>query len=952
MLSNEQKIAVETTEGPLLIIAGPGSGKTFTLVERILFLIKNKNVQPENIMVATFTEKAASELITRISNKLHDENIQFNLNEMYIGTLHSICLRILEENREFTRLKKNYNMLDQFDQQYLIYQKMRRFLEIEDISELLNISHSRWKQSEFLLKWINKLSEEVVDIDEMLLHENDQIKVLGKCYKVYQEILHEENALDFSTIQLETLNLLTNYKEIKEKYNDIIHYLMIDEFQDTNTIQEQLVFLLAGDKKNICVVGDDDQGLYRFRGATIRNILEFPNNFQDGECKQVELSMNYRSNPPIVQFYNNWMEQNNWSHNNQTYRFKKKIEAHESNFTESKTVVKVSGENGQKDWESEVYLFLQALKNQGKLTDWNQVAFLFKSVKNPKVLALSRYLEERNIPVYSPRSNLYFERAEVRLAIGAILFLFRQYGECRKWNETAYLPEWEYYDSCLMEFANELRKTENKDLLMWCKVKAKEHYTLNQNTDYGFTGLFYQLLQFDLFSKMISENVFTVKDSREARNLSLFSNMLAKFEYLHHISVLTPNNIEDSIVKLFNQYMRFLIQGGINEYEDDSEYAPSGCVSFLTIHQSKGLEFPVVLVGSLDAAPRKQYTGLDEILQNEFYSKPLFEPIDRTKYYDFYRLYYTAFSRAQNLLALTCQENVASGQGTRNVPSRTFIESYRNLKSWREEPSILNLDLAKVKDINIKREYSFTSHINLFETCALQYKFYKELGFSPVRQGATIFGTLVHQTIEDIHKAALRGETNLLTTENIESWFNTNYQYLSKRERVYLADSTKNAALKQVEKYVDKQQNDWSKIQEAEVDVSLVKDNYILKGTIDLIKGEGDSVELIDFKAEKKPNLEENREAIDRYKKQLEVYAHLVEERTNYSVSKMHIYYTGEENSNPYVTFNKDSSVINHTIKSFDAIVERIERHDYTIKERPKKHCGNCDMRFYCDRNL
>lgn len=235
MLSNEQESAVETTEGPLLIIAGPGSGKTFTLVERILFLIKNKNVQPENIMIATFTEKAASELITRISNKLHEEDIRFNLNEMYIGTLHSICLRILEENREFTRLKKNYNMLDQFDQQYLIYQKMRRFLEIEDISELLNISQSRWKQSEFLLKWINKLSEEVVDIDEMLLHENNQIKVLGKCYQVYQEILHEENALDFSTIQLETLNLLTKYKEIKEKYNDIIHYLMIDEFQDSAT---------------------------------------------------------------------------------------------------------------------------------------------------------------------------------------------------------------------------------------------------------------------------------------------------------------------------------------------------------------------------------------------------------------------------------------------------------------------------------------------------------------------------------------------------------------------------------------------------------------------------------------------------------------------------------------------------------------------------------------------
>lgn len=951
-LSEQQKKAVETTEGPLLIIAGPGSGKTFTLVERILYLIQNKEVEPENIMVATFTEKAANELVTRISNKLHSEGIKFNLNEMYVGTIHSICLRILEENREFTRLKKNYTLLDQFDQQYLVYQKMNRFLSIDNIEELLSSNQSRWKKSEFLLKWINKLNEEIVNVEELLKHEDIRLNVLGECYKLYSELLVEENALDFSTIQLETLKLLEENVEIRLAYNDVLHYLMIDEFQDTNTIQEKLVFLLAGERQNICVVGDDDQGLYRFRGATIRNILEFPSNFGESTCKQVELSTNYRSNQSIVQFYYNWMEQNNWLYNGTNYRFDKKIEAHESNYIKQKSVIKVSGEDGKGDWESEVYLFLQAMKKKGKLTDWNQVAFLFKSVKNRKVLALSRYLEERGIPVYSPRSNLYFERREIRLALGAILFLFPQYGQERKWNDDAELPEWEYYDACLREFAEELRKPENKDLLKWCRVKAKEHLTLEKNTDYAFSGLFYQLIQFELFSDMLSENVFTVKDSREARNLSLFSNMLTKYEYLHHISVLTPNNIIDAIVRLFNQYVRFLIQGGINEYEDDSEYAPSGCISFLTIHQSKGLEFPIVLVGSLEATPRKQYTELDEILQNEFYSKPPFEPLDRTKYYDFYRLYYTAYSRAQNILALTCQENTASGQGTRNVPAKPFVESYRHLNSWREELNIFDIELAQIKDVNIKREYSFTSHINLFETCALQYKFYKELGFAPVRQGATIFGTLVHQTIEDIHKAALRGEEQLITSDNVENWFNTNYQYLSKRERVYLAESTKNAALQQVESYIEKQKGDWSRLKEAEVDVSLVKDSYILKGTIDLIKGDGDTVEIIDFKSEKKPDLEKERNAINRYKRQLEVYAHLIEERTDYEVSKMHIYYTGEHNSNPYVTFYKDSSVINQTINSFDTIVERIENYDYTIKERPKKHCGNCDMRFYCDRNL
>lgn len=279
--AQQKKKTVETTEGPLLIIAGPGSGKTYTLVERILYLIEHRQVEPENILVATFTEKAANELVTRISNKLHEANIKFNLNEMYVGTIHSLCLRILEENREYTRLKKNYILMDQFDQQYMLYQKLSRFLELDEIESLLNFNTSRWKQSQELLKWINKLSEEIVDINKLIESDEARLSVLGKCYKVYEQLLIEENALDFSTIQLETYNLLRNHKDVRNNLNEKLQYLMIDEFQDTNTIQEKLVFLLAGKQQNICVVGDDDQGLYRFRGATIRNYFRIPTKFPE-----------------------------------------------------------------------------------------------------------------------------------------------------------------------------------------------------------------------------------------------------------------------------------------------------------------------------------------------------------------------------------------------------------------------------------------------------------------------------------------------------------------------------------------------------------------------------------------------------------------------------------------------------------------------------------------------
>ncbi|KYD11052.1 hypothetical protein B4102_0112 [Heyndrickxia sporothermodurans] len=950
-LNINQLKAVETTEGPLLIIAGPGSGKTFTLVERIYYLITEKNVAAENILVATFTEKAAQELMTRVSNRLHEANISFNLNEMYLGTIHSICLRILEKNREFTRLKKNFMLMDQFDQQYFLYQKINEYTRLPNVDLLFDERASRWKKAETLLKWLNKVSEEMLDFDQLKTSKEPQVQVLGFCYELYQQHLEEENALDFSTIQLEAYRLLKEHPQITTQLHENLHYLMIDEFQDTNTIQEEIIFILAGDKQNICVVGDDDQGLYRFRGATIRNILEFPSKFEKGKCKQVELSINYRSHPLIIQFYNQWMEQNKWFYKSKLFRYDKRIEPREGDHPDSRTVIKVSGSDGLGNWEEEVYQFLISMKEKGKLSDWNQVAFLFRSVKNDKVVSLANYLEERNIPVYSPRSNMFFEREEIRLLMGAFMFLFPQFPKVRKWDENAHLDEWEMYDKYLREFADELRKKENHKLLKWCQTRAKIHMNLLQNTDYSFAGLFYQLLQFDLFNRYLEQDLYKVKDSRSVRNLSLFSKLLTKFEYLHRVSVFTPKTINTHLTIFFNQYLRFLINGGLNEYEDESEYAPSGCVSFLTIHQSKGLEFPIVVVDSLNTTPRKQYSDLDEILQENYYRKEPFEPLERTKYYDFWRLYYTAFSRAQNLLVLSCQENTASGQGTRNVPSKPFVGSYSSLKSWNETSSIYNLELENVKDVNIKKEYSFTSHINIFETCALQYKFYKEFEFSPVRQGATLFGTLVHQTIEDVHKTALRGEESKITEENVEDWFNANYNNLVKKERVYLAPQTQKAALNQVLKYVEKQ-NNWSHIKEAEVDVSLVKDNYILKGTIDLIKGENNTVEIIDFKSEKKPDLFKEANMMYHYKRQLEVYAHLVEERTGQQVSKMHLYYTGEENSNPYVTFPKDTKAIDKTISTFDGIVQRIEEKDFKIKKRPEKHCRNCDMRFYCNEKL
>jgi DNA helicase-2/ATP-dependent DNA helicase PcrA len=169
---------------------------------------------------------------------------------------------------------------------------------------------------------------------------------------------------------------------------------------------------------------------------------------------------------------------------------------------------------------------------------------------------------------------------------------------------------------------------------------------LTKNADYGFSSLFYELLQFPMFSRHLDTDLSSgVTDLRPIYNLALFSQLLTQFEFLHNITVLTVERLRMDLQGLFNRYLRFLHDGGIAEYEGFDQYAPSGCVSFMTIHQAKGLEFPVVFVDSLNLVPRKDYEELDALLQANYYRKKPLEPLDRIKLFDFWRLYYTAFSR-------------------------------------------------------------------------------------------------------------------------------------------------------------------------------------------------------------------------------------------------------------------------------------------------------------------
>ena len=945
-----QKQAIQTVDGPVLITAGPGTGKTFTLVQRAVYMIEQFHIKPEQILIATFTEKAARELITRITNELSKRNISVNLNEMYIGTFHSICLRFLKEFAEYSSLQKNYRMLDDFAQKYMIMLKIKKFRELDkDTYPQLFPDKDTWEQVKNLCRYVDTFSEEMVDIDTMLRSSNPKVVLMGKILNLYHQILEENNFLDFSRIQLETYRMLCEHKEVLDKIQAKVRYFMIDEYQDTNYIQEQLVMKLSSATNNICVVGDDDQGLYRFRGGSVHNILLFPKHFPKGTCRQISLDINYRSSSQIVDFYNKWITSTHegkadfeWG----KFRFPKKIKAFRDQKTDDPAVIKITG-IGSEDWHESVLDFIRTLQKENLITDFNQIAFLFRSVRRQNVQALGQFLSRNGVPVYSPRSGMFFERSEIKYALGAMVFMFLPYylktttGPYGGFNAKIA----SYYESCIDDLQGLFENGRYRPLQDFLTQKQREHKALDHSTEYGFSGLFYQILAYEPFSSMMDVDMNTsLGDQRPARNLAKFTELLNQFESLQGINTLNPKWLQSNVNYLFNTYLRYRREEAVNEIEDESEYAPSGYVSFLTFHQSKGMEFPVVVVGSMDGDPWEKPDPLLNTMKKNYYRYPPFEPLELTKYFDFWRIYYTVFSRAQDLLVLTA--NLAENY----TPSSCLQNLYDSVPEYTEfSPS--GIEFSRVKDVNIKKNYSFTSHVSVYRNCPTQYKLLKELQFRPVRITATIFGQIIHETIEDIHRAAIHGEESKITCYNIRQWLWTNYLTLSRSEHFWLNKQQIDAALKQVNRYVRRQQGDWSRIQQAEVDVSLVKPDYIIVGAIDLIRGEGDTVELVDFKSEKKSELLKSKDRLARYRAQLQLYAHIVEERTGHPVSKLHLYCTGEESGDPQISFPAEETNIQQTVQMFDETVHKIQKKEFADHAADKSICKTCDFRFYCHRD-
>lgn len=295
-LNPMQREAVFTTEGPLLVLAGAGSGKTRALTHRVAYLIEEKGVKPWNILAITFTNKAAGEMRDRVNSL-----VEYGADSVWVSTFHSLCVRILRRFIENIGYTTDFSIYDSDDTKTLMKQI---FKDLEVNTKVL--------KERGVLGVISSAKNEMISPEEFMLSakaEGDsRLKRIAELYMEYQKRLKKNNALDFDDLLVKTVELFQTKQEVLEYYQDRFRYIMVDEYQDTNTVQFKLVSLLAAKYRNICVVGDDDQSIYRFRGANIRNILSFEETFPG--AKVIKLEQNYRSTKMILDSANEVIRNN------------------------------------------------------------------------------------------------------------------------------------------------------------------------------------------------------------------------------------------------------------------------------------------------------------------------------------------------------------------------------------------------------------------------------------------------------------------------------------------------------------------------------------------------------------------------------------------------------------------------------------------------------------------
>lgn len=688
-LNEQQREAVYHTEGPLLILAGAGSGKTRVLTHRIAYLIEEKGVNPWNILAITFTNKAAGEMRERVDNL-----VGFGSESIWVSTFHSTCVRILRRYIDRIGYDTNFTIYDSDDQKALM----------RDICKQLNIDTKKFKERTFLGAISSAKDEMVTPAEYEVNAVGDFSKqMIAKVYWEYEKQLQANNALDFDDLLMKTVQLFQKDAEVLEYYQNRFRYIMVDEYQDTNTVQFKFVSLLAAKYQNLCVVGDDDQSIYKFRGANIQNILSFEEKFKD--AKVIKLEQNYRSTGNILNAANAVIRNNHGRKDKSLWTEKgdgEKIQLHEFDTA----------------YDEAEFIVNQIKSGCAKGNHYNDYAILYRTN------AQSRIFEEKfvanNIPYKIIGGVNFYARREIKdllsylktidnarddLAVRRIINVPKRGIGLTTVNRVQ--------DSAQMRGIGFYEALQGLDLIPGIGRSAAKLDSFVALIEY-FKGRLGKISLTDLLKEIIEMTAYVEsleaedKEDAQARieNIDELLNKVATYEEVCAA--------EQKEVSLSGFLEEVALVADIDNLDEEQDY-----VVLMTLHSAKGLEFPNVYLAGMEDGLFPSYMCIDNP-----------EDLEEER-----RLCYVGITRAEQELVLSCARmRMVRGETHYNRVSRfvkeipeDLLEKEEKLFSVKEEKdSAVQTAFKQAKQAFAQKP--FTTYASPLMTGAKQFAVTKEKG--------------------------------------------------------------------------------------------------------------------------------------------------------------------------------------------------------------------------------
>ena len=724
-LDREQLDVINHDEGALWIVAGPGSGKTEVLVVRALKLIFVDNINPKSIIITTFTEKAAKNLFDRvlryssyIFEKCSELKDEIDIHQLRIGTLHGLCNDIMQEYKypEY----ENYRLLDELEQHLFIYEhadlctdRTDKYLPLWEQYHYLvegydSITKSRgWnreynpnkrKRTNAAIMLFSRIVED--EIDTTYLNDIPAHALLGDAYADYVQIMEQHNRCDFSHLQQKFINFLQT--GLGERFilgdgtdqHPGIGYVMVDEYQDTNPIQERIYFILTKHTYNLCIVGDDDQALYRFRGGTVDCMVTFDQactrywGIDADDVKPKFLSNNYRSHPCIVEYYDRYI------------RSFQAMNEEAARVSEKPFLIPLSNIEG--DYPAVAYItgktieitannfgrFVRDLLDNDIIQLPSQCALLMRSVRETSRNAgpFAEALRNVEIQPYNPRSRTFLQQEEIMVALGSFISIVDPdlsalssiRGAGIQQMVQSWIDEYQTDASTYPELSNYVNQSINN-------IKSK---SVNTGIGVNILEIFYRILAHEPFDTWKNDPERTYRLGK----LSKLFETYASIPFPNHPgsnrgNLRTSTTAQGEISFRWRQNFYYSLVGlltshGLNDPEDEKIICPPDRLPIMTVHQAKGLEFPFVFVYGLNQNPKPDFSILLEDALSRFRKNPSlisFDPNQRAEQ-DLIRFYYVAYSRAQYaLIQLVPKNHFKSGFGFTSQDYRSFRQSVADL---------------------------------------------------------------------------------------------------------------------------------------------------------------------------------------------------------------------------------------------------------------------------------